>query len=101
MGRSVIVDRTNRTRALRQRWLAIGQEAGCPSIAVVMSCDWDVCRKRNRERSDPRRVSEERMERMISAFEEPTVSEGFAAVIDRCACQTVSDASRLANASGR
>jgi protein phosphatase len=36
-GHTVIVDRTNRTRAHRERWLQIAREASCPAIAVVMS----------------------------------------------------------------
>src|SRR5512142_3094828 len=33
-GHTVIVDRTNRTRVHRERWLAIARDAGCPAVAV-------------------------------------------------------------------
>jgi predicted kinase len=96
-GRSVIVDRTNRTRALRKRWLAIAREAECAAVAIVMSADWETCRARNRARFGPRRVCEERIERMIAVFEAPDVSEGFRAIVDDCRCQTVCDAIQASN----
>ncbi|MGH9771103.1 MAG: AAA family ATPase [Candidatus Acidiferrales bacterium] len=99
-GRHVIVDRTNRTCALRRRWLSIAQEAKCPAIAVVMSADWDTCRRRNRERSGSRRVCEERLDRMIAAFEQPNGGEGFHAVVDDRDCKTVLDAIRAAKLNG-
>ena len=34
-GNTVIVDRTNRTRRHRDRWLAIAREADCPAIAAA------------------------------------------------------------------
>src|SRR5580692_768270 len=67
-GHTVIVDRTNRTRAHRQRWLSLAQEESCPAIAVVMSASEQLCRERNAQREGARRVSDERMERMIAAF---------------------------------
>jgi predicted kinase len=79
-GRTVIVDRTNRTPALRARWVAIGQEAQCKAVAMVMSIDVETCRTRNRARTGQRRVSEERMDRMIAVFERPTLDEGFYAI---------------------
>lgn len=81
-GHTVIVDRTNRTRQHRQRWLRIAREAGCPAIAVVMTASPDVCRSRNRERTPERRLSEERMERMLAAFEPVWPEEGFHAVCE-------------------
>jgi predicted kinase len=78
--RTVIVDRTNRTPALRGRWIAIGREAQCKIVAMVMSTDVETCRTRNRARSGQRRVSEERMDRMIAVFERPTLDEGFYAI---------------------
>jgi predicted kinase len=81
-GHTVIVDRTNRTRALRYRWLAIACEAGCPAIAVTMRAPFALCRECNRCRPDKRRLSEERMERMIAAFEPVSLDEGFAAIFD-------------------
>jgi predicted kinase len=79
-GHTVIVDRTNRTRAHRERWLRIAREAQCPAVAVVMSTSAAVCHERNAARSGPRRLSPERMERMIAAFEAVGDDEGFAAV---------------------
>ncbi len=57
-GHIVIVDRTNRTRAHRERWLALAREAACPAIAVVMSTSEELCRERNAKRPGNRRVSE-------------------------------------------
>ncbi len=81
-GHTVIVDRTNRTRAHRERWLAIAHEADCPAIAVAMRASYSLCRKRNRRREDNRRLTEERMERMIAAFEPVRLDEGFVAIFD-------------------
>jgi predicted kinase len=82
-GQTVIVDRTNRTRAHRARWLAIAREAGCPALAVVMSATPAECRARNRARSGPRRVSDERFERMLAALEPVTIAEGFSEILSQ------------------
>ncbi len=79
-GHVVIVDRTNRTRAHRRRWLILAHEASCPAIAVVMSAGEQLCRERNARREGARRVSEERMARMFAALEPVAHDEGFAAV---------------------
>ena len=79
-GRTVIVDRTNRTRAHRERWLAIAREARCPIIAVEMTASAALCRERNDARRGTRRVSELRMERMLAAFEPVERDEGFDAI---------------------
>lgn len=79
-GHTVIVDRTNRTRDHRRRWLEIAREAGRPAIAVAMTASASLCRSRNRERAPERRLSEERMERMLAALEPVRTAEGFAAV---------------------
>lgn len=79
-GHTVIVDRTNRTRAHRERWLELAREESCPAIAVVMLTSQELCRERNAQREGARRVSDERMERMLAAFEPVTADEGFAAV---------------------
>lgn len=76
----VIVDRTNRTSALRVRWIRIAHEAGCQAVAVMMTANSDLCRARNRARQDHRRVSEERMERMLAAMEPVARDEGFVAI---------------------
>ncbi|HWF47952.1 MAG TPA: ATP-binding protein [Bryobacteraceae bacterium] len=81
-GHTVIVDRTNRTRAHRGRWLEIAREAGCPAVAVVMTASAVLCRSRNRERDPERRLSEERMERMLAALEPVQPAEGFSAVFE-------------------
>jgi predicted kinase len=85
-GHTVIVDRTNRTRAHRYRWVAIAREAGCPAVAVTMRASFSLCRERNRGRHDKRRLTEERMERMIEAFEPVGLNEGFTAIFDDSAC---------------
>jgi protein phosphatase len=79
-GHIVIVDRTNRTRAHRERWLRIARDAQCPAVAVVMSTPPELCRERNNGRAGPRRLSGERMERMLAALEPIGSDEGFAAV---------------------
>lgn len=81
-GHTVIVDRTNRTREHRQRWLRIAREADCPAVAVVMTASAALCRSRNRERPLERRLSEERMERMLAALEPVQPAEGFSAVFE-------------------
>ena len=84
-GHTVIVDRTNRTRAHRERWLSIAREALCQAVAVTMSTSKQICTARNAARRDRRFVSTERMERMFSAMESPREGEGFAAVFDETA----------------
>jgi predicted kinase len=79
-GHTVIVDRTNRTRAHRERWLQIARDAGCPAIAVVMATPIALCRERNAQREASSRLSEERMERMLAAFEEVRLDEGFVSI---------------------
>jgi len=81
-GNTVIVDRTNRTREHRRRWLTIAREAGCPAVAVVMTASASTCRMRNRARGPDRRLSDERMERMLAALEPVWPAEGFAAVFE-------------------
>ena len=76
-GHTVIVDRTNRTRAHRERWLQIAREARRSTIAVVMTTPEQVCRERNAKR-DYGRLTEERMERMLAALEPVNTDEGFA-----------------------
>lgn len=88
-GNTVIVDRTNRTRAHRCRWLAIARDADCAAIAVTMGASFSLCRERNRRRQDVRRLTEERMERMIAAIEPVRPDEGFTAIFDDSA--TVSE----------
>jgi 5,6-dimethylbenzimidazole synthase len=79
-GHTVVVDRTNRTRAHRERWIRIAREESCPAIAVVMSTSEALCRERNAQRDDATRLSESRMERMLSALEPVRSDEGFAAI---------------------
>ena len=79
-GHAVIVDRTNRTRTHRERWVQIALEQSCPAVAVEMTTPFSLCRSRNRERAGYRRLSEERMERMLSAMEPVRPDEGFSAI---------------------
>jgi predicted kinase len=81
-GHTVIVDRTNRTRKHRERWLNIAAEASCAAIAVVMTASERLCRERNAQRDDSRRLSEERMDRMFAAFEAVAGDEGFTAIYE-------------------
>ena len=81
-GHTVIVDRTNRTREHRLRWLHIAREAGCPAVAVVMTASAAICRARNRERALERRLSEERISRMLAALEPVQPAEGFRAIFE-------------------
>jgi predicted kinase len=78
-GHTVIVDRTNRTRAHRRRWLEIAREASCPAVAIVMLTPAAICRDRNSERQTGR-LSDERMERMFAALEPVQSDEGFASI---------------------
>lgn len=80
-GHNVIVDRTNRTRALRERWICIADATSSAPVAVLMSASPDVCIRRNRDRIGWRRVSEPRVERMLAAMEVPTLDEGFCVVV--------------------
>jgi predicted kinase len=79
-GYAVIVDRTNRTRAHRERWLQIARQAGCSAVAIVMTTPEALCRQRNAKRHASRRLSAERMQRMLAALEPVRPDEGFASV---------------------
>src|SRR5262249_11866663 len=79
-GHAVIVDRPYRTRAHRKRWLDRAREAGCPAVAVLMAATAEECCERNALRTGHRCVSNERMRRMLAAFEPVMVEEGFAHV---------------------
>jgi predicted kinase len=79
VGHTVIVDRTNRTRRHRERWLAIARTASCPAIAVVMSTPESICRERNARRVTGR-LSDERMDRMFAALQPVEAAEGFSAI---------------------
>jgi predicted kinase len=78
-GHTVIVDRTNRTRAHRERWLQIARETSCPAVAVVMTTPEAICRERNAKR-DQGRLSDERMGRMLAALETVRSDEGFVTI---------------------
>jgi predicted kinase len=79
-GHTTIVDRTNRTRTHRQRWLEIAREASCPAVALAMNTPPALCRERNAARDSGSRLSEERMDRMLAALEPVRLDEGFTAV---------------------
>ncbi len=81
-GHTVIVDRTNRTRKHRRRWVVIASECECMALAVEMTTPPALCRARNAAREDYRRVSDERMERMFAALEPVGAGEGFAAIFN-------------------
>lgn len=79
-GHTVIVDRTNRTRAHRERWLEIARKESSPAVAVVMTTPEALCRERNAKRDGSNRLSEERMERMLAALEPVRADEGFVSI---------------------
>jgi predicted kinase len=85
-GLPVIVDRTNRTRELRQRWIEAARAHGCPVVAVAMTSDAELCRARNRARTNHRRVSEIRLERMLQVLEPPSEDEGFLEIFRDVEC---------------
>jgi predicted kinase len=78
-GHTVIIDRTNRTRAHRERWVRIARQASGSAVAVVMTTPEQLCRERNAKRTAGR-LSEERMERMLAALEPVRSGEGFACI---------------------
>lgn len=79
-GHTVIVDRTNRTQAHRRRWILLAREGGHPAVAVEMNTPAWLCRERNNAREGQRRVSEPRLQRMLSAMEAVRPDEGFSSV---------------------
>ncbi len=85
-GLPVIVDRTNRTRALRRRWIEMARAHRCPVVAVAMTSDAELCRARNRARTNHRRVAEIRLERMLQVLEPPSEDEGFLAIYRDLEC---------------
>jgi predicted kinase len=81
-GHTVIVDRTNRTRSHRERWVRIARERSCPVIAVVITTPSPLCRERKAKRDDRSRLSVERMERMLAALEPVRSDEGFDSIFE-------------------
>ena len=79
---TVIVDRTNRTRDHRRRWLNIAEETQSAAVAVIMAVPASICRWRNSLREGPRRLPDARMERMLACFEPVCPAEGFAAIFN-------------------
>jgi predicted kinase len=80
--RIVIVDRTNRTREHRKRWLEMAEQTQSPAVAVVMPAAATLYRWRNSLREGPRRLTDARMERMLACFEPVCPEEGFTAIFD-------------------
>jgi predicted kinase len=83
-GYTVIVDRTNRTKEHRRRWIQLAREALSPAVAVVMTTPEAVCRIRNHERG-ANRLSDRRMDGMFSALEPLQPEEGFDSIhVENC-----------------
>ncbi len=82
-GHTVIVDRTNRTRAApASAGSASHVRPMLPPIAIEMRAPAALCRERNRARNAARRLSEDRMDRMLAALEAVAPDEGFSAICD-------------------
>lgn len=79
-GKPVVVDNTNLTRADRAPLLALAEELGVPSRAVIVMTALDTALARNAQRSGRARVPEGIVRQMASRWEAPTVDEGFDAV---------------------
>lgn len=72
-GRSVIMDATNMNAKKRTNFLR--QMPECKKVCVVMAVPFDVCMKRDEERS--RQVGPEVMEKMRRNFQMPYYNEGW------------------------
>jgi predicted kinase len=79
---TVIVDRTNRTKEHRRRWLKLAEDIQCAAVAVVMPAAASLCRFRNNLREGSRRLPDARMERMLACYEVVCPEEGFTAIFD-------------------
>jgi predicted kinase len=74
-GYDVVVDRTNVTRKVRQRFAAIAYNADAEMEAVIVTVSLKTALERNKNRE--RVVPEEAIKKLHQEWEEPTEDEGF------------------------
>lgn len=75
-GRSVVVDDTNLTRAVRRVYVALARMHGA-HIRAVFFADFEGARARNAMRAGNDRVPDDAVDRMRDLLEPPAKSEGF------------------------
>jgi predicted kinase len=74
-------DATFTTAMSRSAIVNIARGADCQVDALYFDTAAFICRRRNKERSDDRRVPEDFMDRFEAQFQPPTKNEGFHNVI--------------------
>lgn len=80
-GRSVVVDDTNLTRAVRRPYVALARTHGA-RIRAVFFADHEGARSRNAARPDgDGRVPEGAVAEMLDTLEPPASDEGFAEIV--------------------
>lgn len=81
LGRPVVVDNTNLTRAVRAPVIRIAMELGIPCRAVVLATPLDVALARNAARTGGARVPDGIFRQMARAWEPPSSDEGLLEVL--------------------
>lgn len=76
-GRSVVVDNTNPTAALRAQLIALGRHHGARVVAVYFDIDVRTAIMRNREREGRARVPEVAIFTTKKKLQPPALDEGF------------------------
>lgn len=74
-GRSVVIDATNPTPALRHKWIRLASESKVPAVVVHVECSLARALQRNSERA--RSLAHAWVVDSAKAFEPPTSAEGF------------------------
>lgn len=80
LGRSVVVDNTNPTRADRAAIVEIAREFGARAVAYVFTTPLEECLIRNRKRQGEERVPDVAIYTKAKRFEPVTADEGFAEI---------------------
>lgn len=81
LGRAVVVDNTNLTRAARAPVIQIAVEVGGPCRAVVLATPLDVALARNAARTGDARVPDGIVRQMARDWEPPSSDEGLLEVL--------------------
>lgn len=76
-GRSVVVDNTNPSRAVRSPLIALAREFGAECIGYYFSSQLSECLARNASRQGKARVSEVGMKATAAELQLPSPEEGF------------------------
>lgn len=81
IGRPVVVDNTNLTRAARASVIQIAVELGVPCRAVVLATPIHITLARNAARTGDARVPDGILRQMARSWEPPSIDEGLLEIL--------------------